>query len=76
MLSQEEIEAILTVNDQSLLGIRNKAMLELLYATGLRVSELITLKVSDLHLSMALSNVMEKDRRKGLYQLGCRNKSR
>ncbi|AXI09400.1 site-specific tyrosine recombinase XerD [Oceanobacillus zhaokaii] len=70
ILSQEEIEAILTVNDQSLLGIRNKAMLELLYATGLRVSELITLKVSDLHLSMGFVQCYGKGSKERIVPIG------
>ncbi|RDW21991.1 site-specific tyrosine recombinase XerD [Oceanobacillus chungangensis] len=70
ILSQEEVEAILSVNDQSLLGIRNKAMLELLYATGLRVSELITLKVSDLHLSMGFVQCYGKGSKERIVPIG------
>lgn len=52
ILSEEDILVLLSqpcTND--LKGIRDKAMLELLYATGIRVSELITLKVSDVNLN-------------------------
>lgn len=59
---EKKIPEILTIEEVNLLleqpeeknpkGIRDKAMLELLYATGMRVSELLHLKVEDLNLSM------------------------
>lgn len=48
-LSVKEIDLLISAIDLSLpLGVRNKAMLETLYSCGLRVSELISLKISDL----------------------------
>lgn len=51
ILSQEQINCLLDQpNRKDSKGIRDRAMLELLYATGIRVSELISLKVSDINL--------------------------
>ena len=52
-LYEEELKELFTVSDVSTpLGQRNQAILEILYATGMRVSELCSLKESDLDLSM------------------------
>lgn len=51
ILSQEQITSLLEQpNKKEAKGIRDRAMLELLYATGIRVSELISLKVTDINL--------------------------
>lgn len=70
VLSSKDVEKLLTINGRTPLEIRNKAMLELLYATGLRVSELITLKVSDLHLMMGFLQCLGKGSKERIVPLG------
>lgn len=70
VLSISEIEILLDIKGISPLSIRNKAMLELLYATGLRVSELITLKVSDIHLTMGFVQCFGKGSKERIVPLG------
>lgn len=54
ILSTEEVELLLEQPQcVDLKGFRDKAMLELLYATGIRVSELIQLNISDINMDMA-----------------------
>src|SRR5699024_2041628 len=70
VLSVRDVEKLLSVKGSSALHIRNIAMLELLYATGLRVSELITLKVSDLHLTMGFVQCFGKGSKERIVPLG------
>lgn len=54
-LTVEEVERLIEAPDiETALGLRDRAILEVLYATGLRVTELINLKLNDLHLSMGM----------------------
>ncbi|MCT4544134.1 MAG: site-specific tyrosine recombinase XerD [Vallitalea sp.] len=53
VLTLEEIDILLNQpNDNDCKGIRDKAMLEVLYATGIRVSELINLKTKDVNINL------------------------
>ncbi len=70
-LSEEEVEVLLKAPDvaQSL-GLRDRAMLETLYATGLRVSELVNLKVSEVSLQEGVVRVTGKGDKTRLVPLG------
>ena len=48
VLNESDVGKLLNAPDDSLVGLRDKAMLELLYATGLRVSELVSLKIRNI----------------------------
>lgn len=51
-LTQQEVEKLLEQPDNSIKGIRDRAILEVLYATGVRVSELIEMNINDINLKM------------------------
>lgn len=70
VLSMEEIDQLLAIEGTTPLEIRNKAMLELMYATGLRVTELIQLKTTDLHLSMGFVRCFGKGNKERIIPLG------
>ncbi|MCD5323071.1 MULTISPECIES: site-specific tyrosine recombinase XerD [Pontibacillus] len=69
-LSMKDVEALLSMRADDALSIRNKAMLEMLYATGLRVTELVSLKVSDLHLTMGFVRCLGKGSKERIIPLG------
>ncbi|MDD3126053.1 MAG: site-specific tyrosine recombinase XerD [Candidatus Izemoplasmatales bacterium] len=72
VLNIEEIEALLTtaIGAKSILDLRNVAMIELAYGSGLRVSELIDLDVADLHLNMGFIKVLGKGNKERIVPLG------
>lgn len=70
VLSYSQVEALLAQPDETTLGIRDKAMLELLYATGLRVSELINLTVKDVNLESGFLICQGKGSKERLVPIG------
>lgn len=62
ILTVEEIEVLLSLPDDSPKGLRDKAMLELLYATGLKVTELIELKLNQVNAALQYMRIHDKDR--------------
>ncbi|WP_418315358.1 site-specific tyrosine recombinase XerD [Piscinibacter sakaiensis] len=70
-LSEAQVEALLNAPDTgSLLGLRDRAMLELLYASGLRVSELVTLQSVNVSLNEGALRVTGKGSRERLVPFG------
>jgi len=70
-LSEDQVAALLSAPDtETPLGLRDRAMLETLYATGLRVSELVGLKLSQVSLDMGVVRVLGKGNKERLVPLG------
>lgn len=70
-LSETQVEALLMAPDvANSLGLRDKAMLELIYATGLRVSELIGIRLFEVSLNDQVLRVMGKGSKERLVPLG------
>ncbi len=70
-LSSADVEALLEQPDTStVLGLRDKAMLEVLYATGLRVSELVGLKIGDINLERGFLIVLGKGSKERAVPIG------
>lgn len=71
VLSFAEVEALIAAPDRSTpSGLRDAAMLEVLYATGLRVSELIGLRLGDLHLDASYLRCLGKGSKERVVPLG------
>lgn len=70
-LSEAEVEALINAPDVTdLLGLRDRAMLELLYAAGLRVSELVQLTLPQVGLAQGVVKVMGKGSKERLVPMG------
>jgi integrase/recombinase XerD len=71
LLSEAQVEALLDApNMESTLGLRDRAMLETLYATGLRVSELTGLKLAQISLDGGVVRILGKGSKERLVPLG------
>jgi integrase/recombinase XerD len=70
-LSEKQVEGLLAAPDiDTALGLRDRAMLELLYATGLRVSELVGIRLFELSLNDNVVRVVGKGSKERLVPLG------
>ena len=70
VLSYDEVKTLLDIDLTDKYSYRNKAMLELMYATGLRVSELVNLKINDLDLDMDLIRTLGKGSKERVIPIG------
>lgn len=71
VLSTSEVELLLATPDVTKpLGLRDRAILEVMYATGLRVSEVITLKMNDLHLDLGIIQTLGKGQKERIVPIG------
>ncbi|GEP18670.1 site-specific tyrosine recombinase XerD [Pediococcus argentinicus] len=71
ILTTDEVERLLaTPNTATNLGVRDRAILEVMYATGLRVSELIHLNLNELHLEMGLIETVGKGDKQRVIPIG------
>ena len=70
-LTEEEVEALLEAPDvEQALGLRDKAMIELIYATGLRVSELVNLTTQEINLDHGVVRVTGKGGKERIVPMG------
>ncbi len=70
MTEEEVLKLIKAPNSKKPLGFRDRTMLEILYATGLRVSELVSLKQADVNLNQGYIRVMGKGNKERLVPMG------
>jgi integrase/recombinase XerD len=70
-LSIEQVDGLIAQPDVTTpLGLRDRAMIELLYATGMRVSELVSVRVSELHLDEQFMTCIGKGNKERLIPIG------
>ena len=69
-LRADEIESLMAAPDQSALGLRDQALLETLYASGMRAGELVSLRLADLDLEAGVARVTGKGGKERITLLG------
>ena len=71
VMSMQEVDALIAAPDvNTLAGVRDLAMLELMYATGLRVSELVSLKMSAVNLEVGYLRTLGKGSKERVVPIG------
>ena len=71
VLTVDEVEAMInSIDGDDPISLRNKAMIELLYGCGLRISELLSLKITDIHLKEAYLVIIGKGNKERMVPVG------
>ena len=70
VLSIEDIDKIMNIKLETKYDYRNKAMLELMYSTGIRISELINIKIHDININNCTLKVMGKGSKERMIPIG------
>ena len=70
VLSVEEVDNLLNISLNNKYDYRNKAMLELMYSTGIRISELINIKIHDLNINNCTLKIMGKGNKERIIPVG------
>ncbi len=70
VLTETEVDKLLNIKLTDNYSYRNKAMIEVMYSSGLRVTELINLKITDIDLNMALIRIFGKGSKERVIPLG------
>ncbi|MBP3461471.1 MAG: tyrosine recombinase [Bacilli bacterium] len=70
VLSVEEVDKLLNIELKDKYDYRNKAMLELMYSTGIRISELINIKTHDLNINNCSLKIMGKGNKERIIPVG------
>lgn len=71
VLSMSQVDKLLTTPDsETIIGLRDRAILEVMYATGLRISELVHLRMDELHLTMGFIQTVGKGNKERIIPIG------
>lgn len=71
VLSLKEVERLLNTPDiETFIGLRDRAILEVMYAAGLRISELVHLRMDELHLTMGFIQTVGKGNKERIIPIG------
>jgi integrase/recombinase XerD len=71
-LSQSDVSVLLEAGREGKTGLRDSAMLELLYSSGLRVSELVSIKIGDIHFDAGFIRVLGKGSKERVVPVNAR----